>query len=300
MALCSAWWLAAVLLVPTGAPPPPAPVEIGRVTDARLREPSALEASRRFPGVFWTVGDSGNPPYLFALDRTGRVLAAYQVAEAVNADWECVALTDSGRLYIGDVGNNLIAGKSRIPRRWVYVVREPDPRVIPPDETDPAALRTLPLERTIHVKYPAGPFDIEGAFAWREDVYLVSKTRGETALYRLPHPLADEAHEPETAVTLEKTLVLPGLQTATSATLSADGRRLAITTYRDAWIYEATAGAVFQLQEPRPILRLAFRAPAVEACAWDGRNLLLLNELGALYQLQTNESKPQVGHALRE
>ncbi len=286
MAAWSAWWLAALL---TGQPEGRSQgfVEIGRVADTRLGEPSALEASRRYPGVYWTVGDSGNPPHLVAINREGRVLAVYRVTDAVNADWECLALSDSGRLYIGDVGNNPIWGKSRIPRRWVYVVREPDPYSASSGD-HPHAMRPLPVERMIYLKYPAGPFDIEAAFACGEEVYFISKTLSDEGVYRLPLPSPEEAHEPESAVTLEKVAELPGLRQATSASLSPDGRRLAIATYRDVWLYDVAPGPTFRLQRPHPNIRLSFRAPAVEACAWEGRHLLLLNELGVIYHLRTD------------
>jgi hypothetical protein len=257
--------------------------KVGRLSNPAIKEASALEASRRFPGVYWTVSDSGNPANLYAIDRVGKVLATYSLTGAVNLDWECLAIDESGRLSICDVGNNTIQDKSRLPQRWVYLVPEPDPRAS--DGADPNVLRPLPLERTILVRYPGAPFDIEGAFAWGDALYFVSKTRGDSAIFRLSLNGVPEAGKSETTSTLEKILELPGLDHATSAALSPDKRRLAICTYDEVCIYDVAAGDSFALASNGPARRMPFRASQTEACSWDGSNLLLLNELGALYRL---------------
>jgi hypothetical protein len=193
-------------------------LEVGRLDNPAIKEASALEASLRYAGVYWTVSDSGNPALLYAIDNGGKVLATYSIDGAVNLDWECLAIDRTGRIYIGDVGNNAIQGKSRLPQRWVYVVQEPDPRQ-GAAEHDPHAPRPLPLERTILVRYPGAPFDIEGAFAWGDALFFVSKTRGDAAIYKVP--LAGAPHEADTVpITLEKVVELPGLNFATGAAIS--------------------------------------------------------------------------------
>jgi hypothetical protein len=259
--------------------------EAGRLSDPRIKEASALEQSLRFPGVYWTVSDSGNPAHLYAVDRVGKVLATYSVTGAVNLDWECLAIDKQGRLFICDVGNNEIDGASRLPQRWVYMVQEPDPREAPPsDALEPLP---LPLERTLVIRYPGGrPFDIEAAFAWGDAVYFISKTHSDEAIYRLL--LAADAKKSDydsEAHTLEKVADLPGLQRATGAALSSDGRRLAVCTYREVVLYDVMQGDTFALAAGRPSRRIPFRALQVEACSWDGPNVLLLNELGNLFRL---------------
>ncbi len=120
---------------------------------------------------------------------------------------------------------------------------------------------------------------MEGAFTWRGRFYVISKTPREARVYRLPQT------EGEAPVTWEKVAELPGLAWATGAALSPDGRRLAVCTYTEVWIYTATAGETFVLESNRPWRRLPYRAAGVEACAWDGDELLLLSESGRLYRL---------------
>src|SRR5688572_15552561 len=98
--------------------------QIGRLDRDKIKESSGIVASRQFPGVFWTHSDKGNAPTIFAIDRSGKLLADFRV-DAENDDWEDIATDDSGRLYIGRIGNNDAKEKEIA----VYRVEEPDPRV---------------------------------------------------------------------------------------------------------------------------------------------------------------------------
>src|SRR4051795_12516953 len=78
---------------------------IGRLAHPAIREASGIVQSRRFPGIFWTHNDSGNPPSLFAVTREGSLVREYKVA-VPNVDWEDIAIDDDGHLYLGEIGNN--------------------------------------------------------------------------------------------------------------------------------------------------------------------------------------------------
>ena len=74
-----------------------------------LDESSGVAASRRQPGVLWTMNDSGNDAWIFATDTMGRDHGALAVADARNRDWEAIALGPCGTqecLYIADTGDN--------------------------------------------------------------------------------------------------------------------------------------------------------------------------------------------------
>src|SRR5688572_18323196 len=107
--------------------------EMRRGTDTRrtgvfqhpmLDESSGVAASRRQPGILWTLNDSGNDAWIFATDTLGRDHGAFRVIGAENRDWEAMALGPCGNrdcLYIADTGDN---GRN-LPTARIYRVPEP-------------------------------------------------------------------------------------------------------------------------------------------------------------------------------
>lgn len=55
--------------------------------------------------TLFSINDSGNQPIVHALSSTGQHLNSWTIQNAINADWEALALS-STTLFIGDVGNN--------------------------------------------------------------------------------------------------------------------------------------------------------------------------------------------------
>jgi hypothetical protein len=105
--------------------------DAGTIRDTSLNELSALQASLAHHGVLWSVEDSGNGPYLWAVNTNGRLLARYRVrgAGVSNVDWEALALSrrsGADDLWIGDIGDNARNrdGRSR-PLPALYRLSEP-------------------------------------------------------------------------------------------------------------------------------------------------------------------------------
>lgn len=75
-----------------------------------LKEVSGIQSSLDHPGVLWVVEDSGNGPYLYAVNRDGALLATYTVqGGARNVDWEAIGMHHRDGvdlLYIADIGDN--------------------------------------------------------------------------------------------------------------------------------------------------------------------------------------------------
>lgn len=251
---------------------------VGTIDHPPIREASGLSASRAHPGVFWTLSDSQNPPDIYAIDSHGKLLAEYRLKDAVNVDWESLAIDDAGFLYVGDVGNNIIPGG--LPRRWVYRVKEPDPATWrkQPDGQPPAE---WPIDRTFNYTFPDERFDVEAMFVDRASLFLVSKTRDRDGrLYRLPLDGNDSEE------VLEEICPLRGIRQATGADLSLDGRRLAVCSYRYA--------AVFRVDPDKPLIDsvrdqephvVRFARTSIEACAWDGNDLVLASEGRDIYRI---------------
>jgi hypothetical protein len=68
-----------------------------------LNESSGLIA---LDSVFLSINDSGNSPTIYVFDQNGVLLNKCLVANAVNIDWEALALGENGKVYVGDFGNN--------------------------------------------------------------------------------------------------------------------------------------------------------------------------------------------------
>lgn len=248
-------------------------IKIGRLEHSPVREASGLVASRQYPGVFWTICDSENPPHLFAVDGAGRLLAEYKLDQTGNIDWESIAADSQGNLYIGDVGNNL-----GLPLRWVLKVREPDPRLAVATSAEPVAVAKLTVDKLVAYRFPAAPFDVEGMLFWEDSIYLLSKVRQGTGLYRLR---LDGLPGWQTLV---KVCAVPAIHSVTGADISADGRRVAICSYQHVVVFQLRDAGVTALAD-EPVRRIAFRAPGVEGCAWDGDDLLLVSEDRSLYRV---------------
>lgn len=213
-------------------------------------------------------------------------------------DWEALASDGQGRLYVGDIGNNTVRGG--LPLRLVYQVPEPDVAPLPgPTATQPAR-RTLPVQAVITYSFPDVRFDAEAMFCRQGRLYVVSKVRtGRTGLWEVA------LDGPGIARPVRQVCSLPKVHTVTDASLSPDGRRLALCSY------EYTA--IFPLDPAEPLENLQHRQPlivghvpplkpptSIEACCWIGPATLLLGaEGGPLYQLAVPAaSSPSAGRAL--
>src|SRR5438552_1236875 len=119
---------------------------VGHIDAPAIGESSGIVASRKSPGVFWTHNDSGNPPVLYAIDQTGRLLGEFAV-DAANRDWEDIAIDDAGHLYVAETGNN---ARQKIDLH-VYRVDEP--------QVGGQTGRPLHVDRLWKLEYPDQSID---------------------------------------------------------------------------------------------------------------------------------------------
>ncbi len=209
---------------------------LAEVQIPKLTESSGVVASRKYAGVLWTHNDSGNGPWLFALDRAGKSLGRWQVAMARANDWEDIAIGPEG-LYIGDIGDNL----RRRPFVTVYRVAEPDPR----DKGE----RTAAAE-SFRFTYPDGPHDAEAMMIHPKtgDLYIVSKAHlGDpgTALYRAAAPLRSKGKPQVLQKVADLDMprgLLGSVAGITGGDISPDGRRVILCDYFAAYEAELRPG----------------------------------------------------------
>lgn len=214
----------------------------GRIEAMDLTEASGLAQSARDSRVFWSFGDSGNEPQLFAFDSTGRSLGTVKVTGATNRDWEAIAVGPCARgacLYIGDVGDNY----ARREHVTIWRIGEPQP-------TD----RSSEQAQALHVAYADGARDVEAIWVAPDTtVFLITKRPERDAerwraarVYRV-NASAWRDTGVVTAEIVDSLPIVPRKGKAggwiTDASLSiadAQGdRRLAVRTYNSVYIFAA-------------------------------------------------------------
>ncbi|MBM9505156.1 hypothetical protein [Actinacidiphila acididurans] len=149
------------------------------IGDSRIAESSGLAASRLHPGVYWTHNDSGDGPYVFAIDsRTGKTLAKVTMRGIHARDCEAISLGPDGDLYVGDIGDNL---NGAWPEVWIY--RFPEPRQLHDQTVDVTRFT---------VRYQNGPRDAEALMVHPRTgrVYIASKNDNGGHLYAGPTTLS--------------------------------------------------------------------------------------------------------------
>jgi hypothetical protein len=209
--------------------PPDSVVPLGKFADTTLTESSAAAASRAQPGVIWTLNDSGNPPWIYAIDTAGNTLATFRVTGARNFDWEELTLSPCPAgtcVVIGDIGDNPETRPS------VMLYRIPEPTVTAAERG--GITPTAPAD-TLALRYPDGPHDIEAMYADSAGtLYFISKGRSKgILLFRLPASAwsAGGSAMPELIDSLPIRPDISIGQWVTDAALAPDGRRVAVRTY---------------------------------------------------------------------
>src|SRR6476619_2104502 len=137
------------------------PTTLATIKDKSISESSGLVASRTMPGAYWTHNDSGDGPFIYAIDTRGDSLGTFRVNGAQARDWEDIAAgpgpqPNKSYLYIGDTGDN----DSVRPEVIVYRVLEPTLSNTTRKFTKSSPGSTEPAE-AIGLKYPDGAHDAE-------------------------------------------------------------------------------------------------------------------------------------------
>ena len=297
MALClSATSISACSRFDGPAQKEPAPTSVLKVETSihsRLVENSIGVTSVSQAGIIFGLNDSGNGPYLFAFDSTGRGLGYWQVAGAQNRDWEAAAMGPCSSqseqwscLYIGDVGDN----DARKPRLTIY--RIPEPRV-DADGQIPQNPRPIHDVGRLDFRYSDQPHDVEAMYVARDGaVVLITKRRlldGQgrprpALIFRIP-PTAWDSSGVVTALLVDSLSIVPGQRQGgqiTDAALTADGRYLAVRTYGDIYVFamDTTTGLPLDGLETGPCSIAALREKQGEGIGWwwDRRRLVLTSE----------------------
>jgi hypothetical protein len=226
------------------------------MNDPRITESSGLATSRRHPDVYWTHNDSGDGPYVYAIDgRTGRTLARVTLRGVTARDCEAISIGPDGDIYLGDIGDNL---GGAWPEVWIY--RFPEPKTLR-DQT----VRVT----TFTVRYADGPRNAESLMVEPKTgrVYIASKNSDGGHLYEGPARLSASGVN-----VFHRIADVPWV---TDGAFSPDGSRLVLRGYLGAYDYRWRDG------RPSEIGRLDIPLqPQGESVTYtpDGRSIMVGSE----------------------
>jgi len=276
----------AVLAAQTAGKPGPTTRRTGTFQDRRLGESSGVVASRRHPGLLWTMNDSGGDAALFLVDTNGVTVGVYVVPNAVNIDWEALGRGPCGRrecIYIGDTGDN---GRDRR-SVTLYRILEPD---LPPPTGKSLRLATAKAE-AVEVRYPDRPHDVEAMYVEPDgSVALVTKGRsGGALLFRVPASSWRE-RRPVLALRSDSLPIPTSFMTGravTDAALTPDGHRVAVRTYRDIWFFVRDETGRLTPDPTHPVCDIAGLEPQGEGLDWWNEETLVLTSERGLFPAGT-------------
>ena len=148
------------------------------IDDPRIDESSGLAASAVHPGVLYTHNDKGAGPEVFAVGEDGSVRATIQLEGAPAADWEDIAVTPDGQVWVADIGG-VSEGRST-----VSVIRFEEPTTLADGPAPWTSFRLV---------YPDGAHDAEALLVDPRDqrLYVVTKDSPEGGIYAAPTTLRD-------------------------------------------------------------------------------------------------------------
>ena len=264
-----------------------------RIASTEVRELSGLAHSRRRPGVYWGLNDSGDSARIFALREDGTVLtpSGIGIAGAQNVDWEDLTV-DGDTIYVADMGNNVNVRRDL----GVYILKEPDPstRQLVPGATH------LRIAYPDQVDFPPSgrfTFDCESVFVLKGRLFFITKHRDglrtpgrDATLYRL------DATDPAKVNVLTRVDHHPDLGGfVTSAAVSPDGQTLAVLALGRRpviWLFGTSAPGdqLFQTAARRLVIRDLHQAEAITFR--DNATLIVGSEQNDLYRIPVQRFTP--------
>jgi hypothetical protein len=241
------------------------PVTQCQIGDPRLPEISGLATAG---GTLLAMNDGGSQAEVFVLDA-GCAVGEVRSAPVDPYDPEDLALAADGTLWLADTGDN------RQNRATVALIG------LHPDGTSSLTRLT----------YPDGAHDAEALLLAPDGTpYLVTKeVLGASSVYRPDAALADGATVPmskvaELGFTLTGTPGGPvgraGQLLVTGGAVSADGQRLALRTYTDAYVWPLSGSDVVGALHGTPVRVALPEAPQGEAISFaaNSRDLVVAGE----------------------
>nr|WP_315223298.1 hypothetical protein [uncultured Flavobacterium sp.] len=207
----------------------------------KLKEVSGITY---FPetNLIYTLEDSGNANEIYAINAEGKLDKKIAITNATNVDWEDITKDKDENIYIGDFGNN----DNERQDLCIYKVNKNQLN----SENATAEYKVLfsyPEQKEFPPNKKELFFDVEGFFEYHNYFYLFTKNRsknfdGTAFIYKIPN-----------AAGTQKAVKIGEFKTCnnynhcvlTSATISPDGKKVALLSHDKIVLFENFPGDLF-------------------------------------------------------
>jgi hypothetical protein len=208
------------------------------ISDTKMiSEGSTLVKSKKY-NVFWTLNDSGDTARIFAVDFNGNIVkpewskkySGIKIVDASNIDWEAMTTDESGNLIIADTGNN----RNNRTDLAIYKISEPNPYYTTEQGIIAKYLIKYPDQNEFPPDSSNMNYDAEAVFSYHGRIHLISKNRSTPVakVYVFNSLTPWSVNVPDILTRFDfKSMV-------TDASISSDGKYLAVLTYNYIWLFE--------------------------------------------------------------
>jgi hypothetical protein len=232
--------------------------------DTLVKEGSGLAF---YKGLFWTIGDSGTPPELYAIHNEGHHVATLKNDHLKNIDWEELCVDqERGCFFIGDIGNN---GN-----------RRKDLKVYALDSSQQVS--EIPISYALQKDFPAWPpdnnYDAEAMVYHRDSLFLMSKNRGTPMVKWYGFPV----HEQAQVLTPAREVYLKGMITA--AAYHESSQQLVLLSYGKMYWFKVVQGDILHAK-PWLIKKIPFCGQTEAICFDDKGTVFFTNEKGRRWRV---------------
>lgn len=196
------------------------------------------------PDSIWSHGDSGNPPNLYLMDTTGKVLRTVNVRGVPNVDWEELGKDDYGNLYIGDFGNN------KNDRRDLVIYKIPNFRALRMDTVNPQVIRfSYEDQKEFPPPVSNQVYDCESMLVFDDSIFVATKDyhakpyTGITRIYKMLN--ASGTHIAKFVAQVSTDPVDKQYGGITGMTMSADKKKVILISHNQLFLAEGFEGRAF-------------------------------------------------------